>query len=76
MTRERLTAELDAWAAGLAEHEHPPVIIERLRLFQTDGLVPLDWRALELEEERRSAERLARIRAEGGPLVGPDGGQR
>ena len=56
MTEADLTDALDHWSATLRPHEHPPVILERLRAFSLTGLVPLDW----ADQEREPTSGLGR----------------
>ena len=62
MTEDALTLALADWSATLRPHEHPPVILERLRAFSVTGMFPLDWADQEREHVERAREHLRALK--------------
>lgn len=63
MSEDDLTQALAGWSASLQPHEHPPVILERLRTFSVRGLVPLDWADQEREHSEQRQAHLRELKA-------------
>lgn len=63
MSEDDLTLALSDWSATLRPHEHPPVILERLRVFSATGTVPLDWASQERGHLERAREHLRDLKA-------------